>query len=91
MRNGLGPIAGHCRWCDKSLGRPATCPKEDTDITREEHDWIHEWFPVLAAIEVDGYTLAEVAEMRGMSVSTVRRRLETQKIKLERQKELLLA
>jgi len=90
MRNGVGPIAGHCRWCDKSLGRPATCPKEDTDILRDEHDWMHEWFPILAATTIDNYTLAEVAEMRGMSVRTVERRLQTEKLKLERQKDLLL-
>lgn len=21
LRNGIGPISGHCKWCNKALGR----------------------------------------------------------------------
>lgn len=91
MRNGLGPVQGHCRWCDKALGIPAECPRGDVNLMGDEHDYLHEWFPFLAAIRLDGYTVAALAKERGISVRTVNRRLEQEKHALDQRKLFMLA
>lgn len=81
-RNGAGPIAGHCAWCDKSLGLPAKAPKTSTDV-HQEHSDARKRFPYLTAKWVDEYTEAEIAKAFNVSVRTVKRKLhrETQILK----------
>ena len=84
MRNGAGPIAGHCAWCNKTLGLPATPPKGATDLMADEHDDLRRRYPYLVATEVDGYTVAELAKKQGVTSRTVERKITNEKRRLER-------
>lgn len=82
MRNGAGPIAGHCSWCNKALGLPATVPQDATDLYHEDGDELRPLrhsYPFLVASVIDGLPIAEIAKRHGVSVRTVNRRLAKEK------------
>jgi ribosomal protein L37AE/L43A len=79
MRNGVGPIAGHCPWCNKRLGLPTTCPPEAIDLYHDDDYDLRRRYPYLVATTIDGLPIAEIAEQQGISATTVNRRLAREK------------
>jgi hypothetical protein len=83
MRNGAGPIPGHCPWCNKALGLAAEVPQNAIDLYHEEDsDELREQrrgYPYLVANLIDGFTVAEIARKQGISETTVNRRLSKEK------------
>jgi hypothetical protein len=80
-RNGLGPVPGHCMYCDRALGIKVQHGEAAAEAAVP--DQLQASFPYLYASVVELLSLAEIADEMGVSVATVKRRIADDKKKAQ--------